>query len=451
MAQSPTLPDTVDRFIRAELARQRIPGMSVAVLRGDSVLLARGYGLASREQRVPATDSTPFAVGSVSKQFTAAAIVLLSQQGRLGLDDPITRYLPEGKAVWRGVTIRHLLTHTGGIPQDTTVDTSRDYSDSELVRSAAQPLEFEPGKLESYSSTGYALLGVIINRVTGGFWGDFVRDHIFRPLGMRTARVNSDPGSPPARAVGYYLVDGKFERPDPVSPSLNSAADCCLSLSARDFIGWARGLNHGKVLGREGLELSWTPVRLNDAGTYPYGLGWNLLEQRGYRRIGHSGAWLGSHATIQRYPEFNLTVIVLLNLGQANSEGIAVGVAGLVEPALKPPHHLPGGLKGASPPTSIERLIRAIASGNESAMVTPELKATFPPPRRHLIAGLIQGIQTWTPLGCDKVRGRGISRLRSRIEHICYAKGTAPHGSLLLTVPYDSGWRAAGLDNFFGI
>src|SRR5918999_806080 len=137
MAQSPTLPDTVDRFIRAELARQRIPGMSVAVLRGDSVLLARGYGLASREQRLPATDSTPFAVGSVSKQFTAAAIVLLSQQGRLGLDDPITRYLPEGKAVWRGVTIRHLLTHTGGIPQDTTVDTSRDYSDSELVRSAA--------------------------------------------------------------------------------------------------------------------------------------------------------------------------------------------------------------------------------------------------------------------------------------------------------------------------
>jgi hypothetical protein len=197
--------------------------------------------------------------------------------------------------------------------------------------------------------------------------------------------------------------------------------------------------------------MSWTPVQLNKAGTYPHGLGWNIFEQRGYRRIGHSGAWQGMHATIQRYPDFDLTVIVLLNLGQANSEGIAVGIAGLVEPALTPPHHLSGGLKGATPPISIVQLLRAIASGSESALVTPELKATFPKPRRELIAGLLKGIQTWTSLGCDNVRGRGIVRLRSRIEHICYAKGTAPHGSMLFTGLYGSGWRAAGLDNFFGI
>ncbi|HWN19318.1 MAG TPA: serine hydrolase domain-containing protein, partial [Gemmatimonadales bacterium] len=182
-AQKPTPTDAVDRFIRAELARQRIPGMSVAILRGDSVLLARGYGFANMEHRVPATDSTVYAVGSLSKMFTAAGIVLLSEQGRLRLSDPISRYLPEGSAVWSRVTIRHLLTHTSGIPQDTTLDWSRDYSESELVRSAAQPLQFEPGELESYSSTGYALLGVIIHRVTGVFWGDFVRDHVFRPLG----------------------------------------------------------------------------------------------------------------------------------------------------------------------------------------------------------------------------------------------------------------------------
>ena len=204
-AQTPALPDAVDRFVRAELARQRIPGMSVAVLRGDSVLLARGYGFANLEHRVPATDSTVYAVGSLSKQFTAAAIVLLSQQGRLRLDDPITRYLPEGSAVWSAVTIRHLLTHTSGIPQDTTLDWRRDYSESELVRSAAQPLQFEPGELESYSSTGYALLGVIIHRVTGVSWGDFVRDQIFRPLGMRTARVNSDTDIVPNRAGRILL------------------------------------------------------------------------------------------------------------------------------------------------------------------------------------------------------------------------------------------------------
>lgn len=450
-AQTAALPDSIDRFVRAELARQRIPGMSVALLRGDSVLLARGYGLADVERGVPATESTLFTVGSVSKQFTAAAIVLLSQQGRLRLEDPITRYLPEGKGVWGGVTIRHLLTHTSGIPQDTTLDSSRDYSESELVRSAARPLEFKPGKLESYSSTGYALLGVIIHRVTGLFWGDFVRDQIFRPLGMRTARVNSDTNTVANRAAGYYLVNDTLQKPDPVSPSLDAAADCCLSLSVRDLAQWAIGLNQGKVLGPAGLELSWTPVRLNNGGTYPYGFGWNLFEQRGYRRIGHSGAWQGSHATIQRYPDFDLTVIVLLNLGQANSEGIAVGIAGLVEPALTPPHLLTRRPQGATPPTSIDRLLRRIASGSEARLVTPEFRDTFPGPRRELIGGLLQAIHAWTPLGCDNVRDRRIFRLRSRIEHICYAKGTTQQASLLFTVLYGSDWRAAGLDNFFGI
>ena len=451
-AQTADIADSIDTFLKAELSRQRIPGMSVAVLRGDSVILARGYGFAKVEDRVQATDSTLFMVGSLTKPFTAAAIVLLSQQRQLGLDDPITRYLPEGKAVWPKVTIRHLLTHTSGIPQDTTLDWSRDYSESEMARSAAQPLQFEPGAQQSYSSTGYALLGVIIHRVTGAPWGDFVRDHMFRPLEMRTARVNTDAERLPSRAAGYQLVNDTLRaNHDRPSRWINSAADCCLSFSAPDLAQWARGLNHEKVLGRAGLELSWTPVRLNNGATYPSGLGWNLFEQRGYRRIGHSGAWLGSHATFQRYPDFDLTIIVLLNLAQANSEGIAVGVAGIVEPALTPPHHASIGRKGGAPPTSIDRLLGAIAAGNDSALVTPEFKATFPRARREIIGSFLEMIDTWTFLGCDRVHDRGIIRLRSRIEHICYARGTAQHGSWLFTVPYGPGWRAAGVDNVFGI
>ena len=450
-AQTAAVRDSIDRFLQAELSRQRIPGMSVAVLRGDSVILSRGYGFANVERRIPATDSTLYMVGSLTKPFTAAAIVLLSQQGRLKLDDPIIKYLPEGRAVWSGVNIRHLLTHTAGVPQDTLLDWSADYSESELVRSAAQPLEFKPGALQSYSSTGYALLGVIIHRVSGAPWGDFVREHIFRPLEMRTARVNPDAERLPHRGVGYGLVNDTVRlNQDPVSRSINSMADCCLSFSARDLAQWTIGLNHHRVLGRKGLELSWTPVRLNQAGTYPYGLGWNILEQRGYRRIGHSGAWRGSHATIQRYPDFDLTVIVLLNLGQANSEGIAVGIAGIMEPALTPPHHAQIGSKGGSPPTPIDRLLRAIADGRDSALVTPELRATFPAARRGIIASFLGMIDTWTFLGCDRVQGR-ITRLRYPIEHICYAKGTAQGRSWLFTVPYDSRWRAAGVDNVFGI
>ena len=451
-AQTAAVPDSIDRFLRAELVRQGIPGMSVAVLRGDSVILARGYGFANVERHIPATDSTVYMVGSLTKPFTAAAIVLLSQQRRVGLDDPITRYLPEGRAVWSKVTIRHLLTHTAGIPQDTTLDWSRDYSESERVRSAAQPLQFEPGAQQSYSSTGYDLLGVIIHRVAGVPWGDFVRDQIFRPLGMRTARVNPDAEDLAHRAVGYQLVNDTLKQNEGrVSPSINSAADCCLSFSARDLAGWAIGLNHAKVLGRKGLELSWTPVRLSNGGTYPYGLGWNLLEQRGYRRIGHSGAWRASHATLQRYPDFDLTVIVLLNLAQANSEGIAVGIAGIVEPALTAPHHASIGRKGGTPPVSIDRLLRAIAAGTESAWVTPEFTATFPKARREIIGSFLQMIESWTFLGCDRVQGRKITRLESRIERICYAKGTAQGRSWLFTVPYDHAWRAVGLDNVFGI
>ena len=263
--------------------------------------------------------------------------------------------------------------------------------------------------------------------------------------------MNSDSDIVPNRAAGYYLVNDSLRNAEWVSPSINSTADCCLSFTVRDLARFAVGLNHAKPLGREGLELSWTPVRLNHDGSYPYGLGWNIVEQRGYRRIGHSGAWRGFQATIQRYPDFDITVIVLANLAQAKPESIALGIAGLVEPALTPPYLLSAPLPGATPPTPIDKLLGDIASGRDSAEVTPEFRASFPGPRRELIAGLLKVIHTWTFLGCDSVRDRGISRLRSRIEHICYAKGTANEGSLLFTVLYGSGWRAAALDNVFGI
>src|SRR6266568_8135711 len=146
-AQTPATLDSIDRYVRTEVTRYRIPGLSLAVLRGDSVVLARGYGYANVEHRVPATDSTVYQSGSVGKQFTAAAIGMLAERGRLSLDDSITRFLPDGPATWRGITIRHLLTHTSGIADytDSTLDTRRDYTEDELVRLAAkQPLEFAP-------------------------------------------------------------------------------------------------------------------------------------------------------------------------------------------------------------------------------------------------------------------------------------------------------------------
>jgi CubicO group peptidase (beta-lactamase class C family) len=455
-AQTGAEVDSLDRYVRAELARQRVPGLSIAVLRGDSVVLARGYGYANVEHHVPAADSTVYEVGSISKQFTAAATVLLSEEGRLGLDDVITRYLPEGSSIWPGVTIRHLLTHTSGISDQSldTLDFRKDYTEEELVRlAAAQPLLFEPGASYSYSSTGYTLLGIIIHRVTGEFYGDLLRDRIFRPLGMRTARVNSDTAIVPNRSAGYRFEHGTLKNRDWASPTLSATADRGLSLSARDLSQWAVALNHGKPLGRAGLQASWTPVRLNNGWTYPYGLGWQLTQQRGYTRIGHSGAWGGFQGTIQRYPDFGLTVIVLTNLDEANPEGIASGIAGILEPALTPPHLLPGRLPGARPPKGIEDLLRAVAVGRDSAEVTPALRALTLPGRRERLARLLKGLQGWTFLGCENVNGRQMTRLNTRIQWICYAKGPVREGEreghVVITVLYGAAWRAAGIDLYF--
>lgn len=450
IAQSAAPLDSVDRYVAAELTRRRIPGLSVAALRGDSVLLVRGYGFANLEHDVPATDSTIYQSGSVGKQFTAAAVVMLAEEGRLGLDDPITKYLPEGAAVWRGITIRHLLTHTSGISDyaDSTLDYRRPYGEQDLVRLATRlPLRFAPGERWSYSNTGYLLLGAVIRKVTGRFYGEFLEDRIFEPTGMPTARVISESDIVRHRAAGYQLVDGKLQNQSWVSPEINTTADGSLYLSVRDLSAWAIALNHGQVPRRSVLDASWTPVRLNSGGTYPYGFGWRIGEQRGYRQIGHTGAWQGFKTSIQRYPDFDLTVIVLANLAEAQPEAISYGIAGIIEPALAAPHLLTRPLAGGQPKQPIPDLLRAIASGEASSSVTRGYDAFTSPEQRDEVGAEVKGRGPWTLLGCDEVGGRKISRLGAAVERICYARSaTAAGAGVLATVLYASGGKAADVE-----
>jgi len=449
VGQNPATLDSIDQYVRTELARYRIPGLSLAVIRGDSLVMIRGYGYANVELRVPASDSTVYESGSLAKQFTAAAIVMLSEQGRFSLDDPITRFLPEGSTKWRGITIRHLLTHTSGIADyaDSALDSHRDYTEQDLVRIAAsQPVEFAPGDRWSYSSTGYVLLGVIIHRVTGVFYGDFLHDHIFQPVGMRTARVMSAADIIPNRAAGYYFLGDTLKNQDWVSPSLNATADCCLLLTVHDLARWATALSHGQVPSRAGLDASWMPVRLNSGGTYPYGFGWHVAQQRGYQRIGHSGSAEGFQTTIQRYPDFNLTVIVLVNIAQSLPEAMAFGIAGILEPALTPPHLLQRPASEVQPPEAINRLLADVSAGTASVRITPTFKAFISDATRERLGRRVRRERTWTSLGCDSAEGRRISRLGTRITWICYAKGLDPEPGLLVTVLYGENWRAAGID-----
>jgi CubicO group peptidase (beta-lactamase class C family) len=441
----------VERYLRGEMRRERIPGLSIAVLRHGRLLLARGYGFADLEDRAPATDSTVYQSGSLGKQFTAALVLQLADSGRLRLDDPIRRFLPEGPPAWDSVTVRHLLTHTSGIPDytDSVVDLRRDYTENELVRVAAGlPLAFRPGDRWSYSNTGYVLLGAIIRRVTGLFYGDLLQERIFGPLGMRTARVISEAAIVPNRADGYRLVGGEILHQEWVSPSLNTTADGALYLTVRDLARWAIGLETHQVLSPADLDSAWTAVRLNDGGSYPYGFGWMLNGLRGRRRIGHTGSWQGFRTSIQRFPDAGLTVIVLANLEQAESYAISLAVAGLLEPGLTPPHRLARPLTGPAAPLPIDSLVHRIAERREDAAVTSGLRRFLSDAERAGWRELASATTEWTALGCETVAGSRTVVLGGAVARSCYARAHGSAADHLVTVQYTLGGQAAFLDEY---
>ena len=330
--------DPIDAVVRAEMARQRVPGLAVAVVRGGEVLKASGYGLANVEHSVPVTPDTIFQSGSVGKQFTAAAVMLQVQDGRISLDEPLPTYFPGAPAAWRAITPRHLLTHTAGIPNytDGRLDYRRDYSEEELVKFAFElPLEFTPGDWWSYSNTGYLMLGALVRRASGRCYGDELRERIFKPLGMTTARVISERDIVPHRAAGYQLVDGRLANQDWVSPSLNTTADGSLYLSLRDMIAWDRGLRDRAVLPAARWTQIFEPVRMNSGRRHPYAFGWSIDRRAGQTVYQHGGSWQGFKTHIARYTDADLTIIVLANLEQAQPHKFAEAIAAHYVPALR--------------------------------------------------------------------------------------------------------------------
>jgi len=455
LVQASPLPDTaaINRYVQAEMERQHIPGLSLAVLSGDRVLLLRGYGFANVELRVPASDSTVYQSGSMGKQFTAALVEMLAANHQLRLDDSITRWLPEGRDVWRGITVRHLLTHTSGVAEytDSTFDYRKDYTEDELVKFAAsRPLDFQPGERWSYSNTGYVLLGVLIHRVSGRFYGDLLRDSVFRPLGMQDSRIISEADIVPNRAAGYRLEDGALKNQEWVAPMLNTTADGALYFTVRDLTRWAVALNHRRVVGAALLDTAWTPVRLKDGATYPYGFGWYLLPQRNEPRISHTGSWQGFKTVIARYPSRTggLSVIVLANLAEAQVGAIAYGIAGMLEPALQPSHiaTLPG---GRQPPIPIPALLGTIVAKPDSAPLTPRFRAFMSSDLTDWYRALGAEGRQWALGGCDDIAALRFSYLGSPIAYACYARSArASGGGTAVMVFFTADWRAAGVEGY---
>ena len=333
LAQSSDPGSAVSDYVKAEMQRQHIPGLSLLVIHDGKTVLAEGFGLANVELQVAVKPETVFQSGSMGKQFTATAVMMLVEEGKVGLDDPLTRYFPEAPAAWKEVTVRELLSHTGGFgdyPKD--FDLQKDVKEEDELKTFEQiPLAFTPGTKWEYSNLGYMTLGVLIHRVTGEFYGDFLQRRIFKPLDMQTTRIISEADIVPNRAAGYRLVKGELKNQEWVAPTINTTADGSLYFSILDLAKWDAALYTEKLLKRSSLELMWTPVKLKNGQVNKgnYGFGWVIVQRHGHRCITHDGAWQGFETTIDRYVDDQLTVVALDNLSESQPSKIAEHVAEL--------------------------------------------------------------------------------------------------------------------------
>ncbi|MBA2303813.1 MAG: serine hydrolase [Acidobacteria bacterium] len=383
----------IDAYVRGEMARQKIPGVALGVVRKGIITLAQGYGLANVEHDISVTPSTIFQSGSVGKQFTAAVVMLLVEEGKLSLNDTLPKFFADAPPHWRRVTVRHLLTHTSGIPDytDGTIDYRRDQTEDELVRFAhgLKP-EFEPGARWNYSNTGYVILGAVVRKASGQFYGDVLRDRVFGPMGIRTGRIISEEDIVPHRASGYRLSRGVLKNQEWVAPRLNTTADGSLYLSLQDMLAWDAGVRIGKVLKPESWRQVFSPVSLNSGKTFPYGFGWSVENFAGRPAQRHGGSWQGFKTHIARFPEDDLTIVVLANLAQADPEKISDGVAAIIDPKLTRPELKPLPSVDAAMEGRVRRLLADAVAGTLTAKEFAYVRAGFFPEAAKAYASMLR-------------------------------------------------------------
>ena len=311
-------------------------------MRDGQVVYSNYSGHANVELNVPVTADTVFQIQSITKTFTATAIMMLVEEGKVSLDDPVGRHLDGTPESWKATTVRHLLSHTSGIKDfinEPTASLRVDVSEQEvLAATAPRPLNFAPGEKYAYSNTGYHLLAMIIRKVTGKFYGDFLAERIFKPLGMDHTRVQELSAVVPGRAAGYLWRD-KLTNGGYVAQSILSYGGGGILSTASDLAKWDAALRGEKLLKKATLEQMWEKTTLNDGSKSNYGLGWVVNEVNGRRCVQHSGGHVtGFQSFMRRYLDDGLTVIVLANQsGKADPGKIAEQVAGMFDPSLAPP------------------------------------------------------------------------------------------------------------------
>ena len=317
----------MDQVVQSYVSNKTFMG-SVLAARGNEVLLSKGYGSANLEWNIPNSPATKFRLGSVTKQFTAASILLLEERGKLKTDDPVKKLMPDAPAAWDKITILHLLTHTSGIPNFTGFP---DYRSQEpfpatpeklVARFRDKPLDFQPGEKWSYSNSGYVLLGYLLEKASGESYEKFVQENIFGPLGMKDSGYDSNSAIIPRRAAGYAPGKDGPENAGFIHMSTPFSAGALYS-TTEDLLRWEQGLFGGKVLTAASLAKMTTPFK-ND-----YACGVSVRTVSGHKAIDHGGGIEGFNTFLAYYPEDKLTVVALANLTGGAPQQIVTRLAAL--------------------------------------------------------------------------------------------------------------------------
>jgi len=333
--------------VMSEIYKPGEPGAAVIVRKDGKTIFRKGYGLADLELGVAVEPDMIFRLGSITKQFTVFSILMLAEQGKLGLQDEITKFLPDYPTQGRRITVEHLLTHTSGIQSYTDMPEwlplwRKDFTVKELVDFFKdKPMKFEPGERWVYNNSGYILLGAIIEKVSGQTYEEFIDSHIFKPLGMKHSYYGNTERVIPRRVPGYQKGKDGFVNAPYLSMTQPYAAGSLLS-SVDDLAVWSDAVFSGKLVRKEWLDKAFTPYKLKGGESTGYGYGWFIANFSGHRSIEHGGGINGFTTYEMTFPEDRVFLAILTNSAVAgrDPEPRAVKIAwlalGLPEPERKP-------------------------------------------------------------------------------------------------------------------
>ena len=427
--------DQIDAYIARQMQSRRIPGLALAVVENGKLTLKKAYGLANLETDTPVKINSIFELASVTKQFTATAIMMLVEESKVKLDEPVSTYIEHTPESWKTMTVRHLLTHTSGLRGAVVIADGSPLLEASTKQQfdfiARTPLLFPPGERAFYSDAGYVLLGMIIEKASGQSYREFMQKRIFDPLQMQDTSILDRSRIIKNRVPTYTLRNGvlahwrrdwQYEMPSFFG----------IFSTIEDVAKWDAALRNKMLLKPSSFDQMWSPAKLNNGQEAmvsgdAYGFGWALSEVRGHRTAEHAGA---SGTYILRFLDDGLTVIVLTNLDNPSGTqpgSIARGIAGLLKPEYQSPDML---TPQVDPKPQITREISALlsemAEGHDSPKMTAEHRAFYnnmPPPNRQQLAQQLKTLKSLSYIASDEVEGRGFKKMSAPIARISYYKG----------------------------